>query len=844
MKKLIRIMICAVLTVSGLARAGLKTEAREDYSDYYPMSCYAYEVDVVDGNGMFESRGCYDDFDTAKSEMKKLGQDGVLRHPSSYSPSKVIAVSAGTAYSYPQRSGSNTGRIYQSADYSPSLKNTYITVHREMHYEDTIAYDPYSGNGKIHVVVNGFDGYMDLRNADIIPMRFMNDHMKIWLGGNSEYNYEEPFSTYVYQGYFKVEQNGNYKDLVYHCRSGYSDDEPVEWIFAIAPAAGWMETGDVYYSKDGFTFFKDQYYQEEAGTYYSYYQFEPLRTRSYIPAEVYNIYLQKKNRTGGQLWDTGGIFLAAQEEFGINALLVFAMACLESGYGTSQFAVQRNNLFGWSAFDSAPGMASYFSSVEQGIREHMGINLREYVSVNDARFFGSHLGNKGSGINVKYAGDNYWGMKIAALAYDIDKCSKNYDGTLTDFNTSVLGVVAHDYNVNVRASNTTESAILYNTTFGDYDVYQQNFMVSVLGEKDGWYQVQSNNYLENGAVKFISGLGFETWDWENFRGWIRSDLVTILNSDGSLPAAASPKKTEKDLVRTLDNVSLGNDSVLSLSGIAFIKGMNAGASSDISVQVKAVNMESGEETPVTASMSDVDGFSFGDGYEYRRIGWSAGIDLSGLGEGNYYLSLSLNNGGTSAEKILISNKEAADQAPRYIGDHLVRVFADPLSNYRMEISIERSDLDYSVINKPTRRSSVFGGTIGLEGSVLTIDGFGIIADTYLNEADHPSHTLILSDSYGTSLRINADTKACAVDLAAMRGSEYTADRACFDVRYDLAGLSSGTYRLYLDEKTDDARDLFEIYNIRDPEPLEASDGNRTYRIFTTGTRNRYILEIG
>ena len=40
----------------------------------------------------------------------------------------------------------------------------------------------------------------------------------------------------------------------------------------------------------------------------------------------------------------------------------------------------------------------------------MGINLRGYLNINDYRYFGGQLGNKGSGINVKYAGDPYWGM--------------------------------------------------------------------------------------------------------------------------------------------------------------------------------------------------------------------------------------------------------------------------------------------------------------------------------------------------------------------------------------------------------------------------------------------------
>lgn len=43
------------------------------------------------------------------------------------------------------------------------------------------------------------------------------------------------------------------------------------------------------------------------------------------------------------------------------------------------------------------------------------------------------LGNKGFGLNLKYASDPYWSIKAAKYAYDLDKASNNYDGNLTDY---------------------------------------------------------------------------------------------------------------------------------------------------------------------------------------------------------------------------------------------------------------------------------------------------------------------------------------------------------------------------------------------------------------------------
>ncbi len=86
------------------------------------------------------------------------------------------------------------------------------------------------------------------------------------------------------------------------------------------------------------------------------------------------------------------------------------------------------------------GSADKYDNIESAVTQHMAVNLRGYLDINDARFFGSHLGNKGSGFNVKYASDPYWGLKIAALAYQVDKYVSGNDGSLTDYGTYSLGL--------------------------------------------------------------------------------------------------------------------------------------------------------------------------------------------------------------------------------------------------------------------------------------------------------------------------------------------------------------------------------------------------------------------
>ena len=64
----------------------------------------------------------------------------------------------------------------------------------------------------------------------------------------------------------------------------------------------------------------------------------------------------------------GVCFIEAEEKYNINAIVLTAIACLESAYGTSKLAREKNNLFGLGANDEYKGDANkyggYFSTKE------------------------------------------------------------------------------------------------------------------------------------------------------------------------------------------------------------------------------------------------------------------------------------------------------------------------------------------------------------------------------------------------------------------------------------------------------------------------------------------------
>lgn len=585
--------------------------------DQYGLACSNYEVDIANPNGTFTSKGCYGDFKSARSAMEGLGMNAVVRHGSSKSPMKIIAMNAdaGVAISYPARSAGATMDVKQES----GTKVTYVTNHREMRYGGTYNYNG-SGDGDIYVTLTGFPGLTRLINVDLVPLVFMGNDTRVLLGGNdTSSKNEQPFWTHVYQSHYEVTQNGANKELTYYAYSGWADSStyPAKYTMTVGLAADWMSVGTIYYSSDGYNFYFDGQYKNEAGTYYNYYQFLPTRTKTEIPASVFDNFLisVKGSNTNSKMKDQGQTFINAQNTYGMNALLIYALACLESAYGTSDFALNRNNLFGWNAFDSDPGQASYFSSIEAAINEHMGINLRGYTNINDSRFFGSHVGNKGSGFNVKYAADPYWGYKIAAIAYSIDKASG-----FKDLNKYSVGVI-NKYGVNVLKS--PNGATLFNSAYGA--TYQENFTVALLGNESNHYKIQSTNPVSGGNIVTGDTKGLVTYDWNQSVGYIPTGYVTQVGGASIVQPGTYPTGS---VVNSVSKIEI-KDNKLVIEGLNYLPGIYVTDENKLSQSIVIMNsfFES-MNIPATTKVTDND-----------KAGYSVTIDLSTLANDKYFFKI-------------------------------------------------------------------------------------------------------------------------------------------------------------------------------------------------------------
>ncbi len=121
---------------------------------------------------------------------------------------------------------------------------------------------------------------------------------------------------------------------------------------------------------------------------------------------------------GTKLEGLGTDFKKAEDEFGVNAILLMAMAKHESGNGTSLLADEKNNLFGFNAIDQDPiNAASKFKSKGESIN-HVAKFLKDNYLKKDGRFYN---GVSTEGIGELYATDPDWSKKVSNMMVEVSQ---------------------------------------------------------------------------------------------------------------------------------------------------------------------------------------------------------------------------------------------------------------------------------------------------------------------------------------------------------------------------------------------------------------------------------------
>ena len=289
---------------------------------------------------------------------------------------------------YVDGSGAWVKNVGQGINYSSYYKVTslYIPVYdangRILSHvsKDTVLFrdNRSTANGRIPVQVAGLTGYVNASQVTAI---------------NSNNTF---IPDYVSDGKY-----------VYHRYSPYSK-------VMVAYHNANMQVGKSYYSADGINF----------GTFKldHPFQFSNLKSRTnYTAADINRLY-SLMGANDSKLAGKGATFKAAEQRYGVNALYLVAHSALESAWGRSKIAKDKNNFFGISAYDDTPyTSATQFDDVDSGIMGAARWINSKYLHNSGYPANGAYLGNKAGGMNVNYATAPYWGESIASIMFSANE---------------------------------------------------------------------------------------------------------------------------------------------------------------------------------------------------------------------------------------------------------------------------------------------------------------------------------------------------------------------------------------------------------------------------------------
>lgn len=474
----------------------------EDYKN--KSLCGTYEVAGMHADGVIDPVACFSVFEDAQAWMKNNGaEDLVIFHRLN---GKTVILDANMAL-VDLSVHSGTLNFYTTKESS----DAYTYMNNESTYgggDGAFIEAAYSNLRQIFmakVKIANFTGWIAVDNYEIVPIT--------WVKSSSSYTVTEESIRH------------NYVTRVQDSYSGNAGS-------TIGPKPDMLSTG-TYYSYDGHFFYKDRKtmlkdYKNNTHNnavnkndeYYNYYMYLSNHTRTNYSSQNIDEYIRNNmgyyrdvfgnsaSSGASRLYGKGQFFYYVQEKYGANAVLALSLSRNETGNGRSNLAINNNNGFGLNAVDSNPNNGkSWYPSFTYSIAKYGSHWItHKYADVKEWQYFGPQFGNKGIGMNVKYASDPYWSEKMAANYYSLDK-SKG----LQDYNYYQLGVLKQGAVIARNdASNSAKEV---------YKYPEAEDAVVIVGEKEGetvngdatWYEVVSDLNLDSNYNEKGEG---EAYNWD------------------------------------------------------------------------------------------------------------------------------------------------------------------------------------------------------------------------------------------------------------------------------------------------------------------------------------------
>lgn len=145
-----------------------------------------------------------------------------------------------------------------------------------------------------------------------------------------------------------------------------------------------------------------------------------LNTPSGLSLDQFKKVLSDSKDTNKIFENNAQYFYYIEKQYNINGVFVASIGIHESAWGTSQIAKNKNNLFGYGAYDSNPYNGAYnFSNCSEAIDLLARVLVKYYLNSKGTSIYGGETavgtyynGATLSGVNKRYATDKNWANAV------------------------------------------------------------------------------------------------------------------------------------------------------------------------------------------------------------------------------------------------------------------------------------------------------------------------------------------------------------------------------------------------------------------------------------------------
>ncbi|CAM4314011.1 glucosaminidase domain-containing protein [Erysipelothrix inopinata] len=515
-KRIFLLMLTGTLLLSGISSRVFASEEQEAYgADEVDKFIPINEIDDEKGGFMInpDLKTTFDDVEESKEielpeetinpeVLEELQEEPMATRsllPSAFIPYYFLNAANGRSTTVGIGAFNNDLDNYNV--YTTSTSGSVIT-----YLNTSVGYNPDAAvlgkeNGRYHIVIAGVNGWISEQALSVYEI---SDAKSI--------------------SHYKVNDNG---DLIHYISNGVHQKTYSTINNGVAPSK--LAKNTTYYSYDGHYFYRevgtmikdyaDETYKNSVNPndpFYNYFQFLPYRAPSNITSDDLRKFLNQNGYTSNvtnpgndsvprnqsMLYGNEKSFIDQGIKYGANGAMTFALAIHESGWGRSYLARDRNNLFGHAAYDKYPGAANKYASIDQSVHSHNTRFLNwHYLDSTEGNYRGGFLGNKQSGMNVRYASDAYWGEKAAAhyLALDRATGSKDYG----KFKIKNLQNVESSVTTYTRPEASSQYATGMKFKFKNQSVLVlEEVRGTQVGNSNIWYKISSDNLLDTDGKIF------------------------------------------------------------------------------------------------------------------------------------------------------------------------------------------------------------------------------------------------------------------------------------------------------------------------------------------------------